>query len=102
MVFPPFCLASMSKATLLGRVLDCGIVAVVRTPESQRVVEIVRALADGGIDVVEVTMTVPNALAAIRDTCQALGSPPSWPLFGMWPKHAALTAVSPSNATAAT
>jgi 2-dehydro-3-deoxyphosphogluconate aldolase/(4S)-4-hydroxy-2-oxoglutarate aldolase len=63
----------MSKETQLRHVLDCGIVAVVRSPDSQQLVEVVRALADGGVTVVEITMTVPDALGVLRQVRQALG-----------------------------
>jgi 2-dehydro-3-deoxyphosphogluconate aldolase/(4S)-4-hydroxy-2-oxoglutarate aldolase len=54
-------------------VLDCGIVAVVRSSDSQQLVEVARAVADGGVTVVEITMTVPNALDVVRQVRQALG-----------------------------
>lgn len=57
----------------LQRILDCGIVAVVRSPDSRQLVEVTRALADGGISVVEITMTVPNALDVLRQVRQELG-----------------------------
>src|SRR5215471_16818328 len=63
----------MSKEDQLRRVLDCGIVAVVRSPDSQQLVEAARALADGGVTVVEITMSVPDALAVIRQVRQDLG-----------------------------
>jgi len=63
----------MSKQTQLRQVLDCGIVAVVRSPDSQQLVEVCRALADGGITVVEITMTVPDALDVVRQVRNALG-----------------------------
>jgi 2-dehydro-3-deoxyphosphogluconate aldolase / (4S)-4-hydroxy-2-oxoglutarate aldolase len=63
----------MSKETQLRQVLDCGIVAVVRAPDSRRLVEVVRALADGGVTVVEITMTVPDALAVVREVRRELG-----------------------------
>jgi 2-dehydro-3-deoxyphosphogluconate aldolase/(4S)-4-hydroxy-2-oxoglutarate aldolase len=63
----------MSKEDQLRRVLDCGIVAIVRSPDSAQLVDVVRALADGGIDTVEITMTVPNALDVLRQVRQALG-----------------------------
>jgi 2-dehydro-3-deoxyphosphogluconate aldolase/(4S)-4-hydroxy-2-oxoglutarate aldolase len=63
----------MSKETQLRHILDCGIVAVVRSPDSHKLVEVVRALADGGVTVVEITMTVPDALGVLRQVRQALG-----------------------------
>jgi 2-dehydro-3-deoxyphosphogluconate aldolase/(4S)-4-hydroxy-2-oxoglutarate aldolase len=63
----------MSKETQLHQVLECGIVAVVRSPDSQQLVEVARALADGGVTTVEITMSVPDALTVLRQVRQALG-----------------------------
>ena len=63
----------MSKEQQLQHVLDCGIVAVVRSPDSQQLVDVVRALADGGVTVAEITMTVPDALDVLRQVRNALG-----------------------------
>ena len=63
----------MSKAEQLQRVLDAGIVAVVRAPEPAGLVDAIRALAAGGVTVAEVTLTVPDALDVIREAKEALG-----------------------------
>src|SRR5262245_37389456 len=63
----------MSKEDQLRRVLDCGIVAVVRSTDSQQLVDVVRALADGGVTVAEITMTVPGALDVFKAVRSALG-----------------------------
>jgi 2-dehydro-3-deoxyphosphogluconate aldolase/(4S)-4-hydroxy-2-oxoglutarate aldolase len=63
----------MSKESQLRQVLDGGIVAVVRSPDSQQLVEVCRALADGGVTTVEITMTVPDALDVVRAVRRALG-----------------------------
>jgi 2-dehydro-3-deoxyphosphogluconate aldolase/(4S)-4-hydroxy-2-oxoglutarate aldolase len=63
----------VSKEQDLRRVLDSGLVAVVRSHDSQQLVEVARALTDGGITVLEITMTVPNALDVIRAVNSALG-----------------------------
>jgi 2-dehydro-3-deoxyphosphogluconate aldolase / (4S)-4-hydroxy-2-oxoglutarate aldolase len=63
----------MSKEHDLQRVLDCGIVAVVRSHDSDQLVDVTRALADGGVTVVEITMTVPHALDVLRQVHKALG-----------------------------
>src|SRR6266700_6506727 len=57
----------------LRQVLDCGIVAVVRSRDGQQLVEVARALADGGVTVVEITLTVPDALDVVRAVRKALG-----------------------------
>src|SRR2546421_5696334 len=61
------------SASHLQHVLDCGLVAVIRSPDSEQLVEVCRALADGGVTVVEITMSVPNALDVLRQVRQALG-----------------------------
>ncbi len=63
----------MSKETQLRQVLESGIVAVVRSQDSQQLVDVVKALADGGVTVVEITMSVPNALDVLKQVRQALG-----------------------------
>src|SRR4051794_13760267 len=63
----------MTRSHQLQRVLDAGIVAVVRAPDPAGLVEVIRALAAGGVTVAEVTLTVPNALDVIRAAKAALG-----------------------------
>src|SRR3954454_17828749 len=63
----------MSKEKHLRHVLDSGIVAVVRSSDGGQLVEVCRALADGGVTVVEITLTVPDALDVLRAVRKALG-----------------------------
>ena len=63
----------MSRPQQLQRVLDAGIVAVVRAPDPAGLVEVIRALAAGGVTVAEVTLTVPNALDVVREAKKDLG-----------------------------
>jgi 2-dehydro-3-deoxyphosphogluconate aldolase/(4S)-4-hydroxy-2-oxoglutarate aldolase len=63
----------MSKEQHLRQVLECGIVAVVRSPDSHQLVEVCRALADGGVSVAEITMTVPDALDVLHAVRTELG-----------------------------
>lgn len=63
----------MSRETDLQRVLDCGIVAVVRFSEPGPLVDVVKALAEAGVTVAEVTLTVPFALEVIREARRQLG-----------------------------
>jgi len=63
----------MNREHALARVIECGLVAVVRAPEPTHLVEVIRALADGGVTVAEVTLTVPNALDVIRQVKKELG-----------------------------
>src|SRR5438105_4647938 len=63
----------MNREAQLRRVLDGGIVAVVRSPDAGRLVDVCRALADGGVTTVEITMSVPDALDVVRRVRNALG-----------------------------
>jgi len=63
----------MGKHDQLQHILDAGIVAVVRSADSSHLVEVIGALADGGVTVAEVTFTVPNALEVLRQARQTLG-----------------------------
>lgn len=55
------------------RITDAGIVAVVRAPDPGGLVEVLSALADGGVTVAEVTFTVPDATEVIREAKRHLG-----------------------------
>ena len=63
----------MSRETDLGRVLDGGIVAIIRAPSGEQLVDVARALSEGGIDVIEVTLTVPGALDVVAAIRRELG-----------------------------
>jgi 2-dehydro-3-deoxyphosphogluconate aldolase / (4S)-4-hydroxy-2-oxoglutarate aldolase len=63
----------MSRTSHLRQIIDSGIVAVVRSPDNRHLVEVVSALADGGVTVVEITFSVPNALDVLKQVRQTLG-----------------------------
>jgi 2-dehydro-3-deoxyphosphogluconate aldolase/(4S)-4-hydroxy-2-oxoglutarate aldolase len=63
----------MSREQHLQKILDGGIVAILRFDDPGPLVEVVTALADGGITVAEVTLTVPGALEVIREAKRKLG-----------------------------
>src|SRR5215475_11393216 len=58
---------------VLDAILESRIVAIVRLERYDRAVEIARALLEGGISVVEVTLTGAGAYDAIGATRAALG-----------------------------
>jgi len=64
---------AVSRETTLKRILDGGIVAVVRSESPDQLVRVVRALADGGVTAAEITFTVPDALDVIRQVRKELG-----------------------------
>jgi 2-dehydro-3-deoxyphosphogluconate aldolase/(4S)-4-hydroxy-2-oxoglutarate aldolase len=63
----------MSKQDQLEHILNCGIVAVIRSPDSSALIDVCRALADGGITAIEITFSVPNALDVLRQVSFQLG-----------------------------
>jgi 2-dehydro-3-deoxyphosphogluconate aldolase / (4S)-4-hydroxy-2-oxoglutarate aldolase len=64
----------MSRHSDLQRVLDSGIVAIIRSTSSEQLVEVAKALYEGGIDVLEVTFTVPGVLGIIAEVRKTLGN----------------------------
>ncbi|MBW3540792.1 MAG: bifunctional 4-hydroxy-2-oxoglutarate aldolase/2-dehydro-3-deoxy-phosphogluconate aldolase [Planctomycetes bacterium] len=63
----------MRQSNPLQHVLDSGLVAIIRAASSEQLVSVARALYEGGIDVIEVTLTVPNALEIIAAVRRELG-----------------------------
>ena len=54
-----------TRAEIVSRLIDIGIIAVVRTDRTEQVIPIAEALIAGGVTAVEITLTVPNAEKAI-------------------------------------
>lgn len=63
----------MSRVATLARILQGGIIAVVRSETPEPLVQAVRALADGGVTAAEITFTVPDAPDVIRQVRKELG-----------------------------
>ena len=57
----------MKKLAVLEKVLQSGIVAIVRTDNADKAKKIVGAISEGGINVIEVTMSVPGAIDVIKE-----------------------------------
>lgn len=58
---------------VVARITRTGVIAVVRMSTSENLVGAASALAAGGVDAIEVTMTTPGALEVISDATSALG-----------------------------
>lgn len=63
----------MAKEDDLQRVIGTGMVAIIRSPSGEQLVQVARALHEGGIDVIEVTFTVPGVLEIISQVKRELG-----------------------------
>jgi 2-dehydro-3-deoxyphosphogluconate aldolase/(4S)-4-hydroxy-2-oxoglutarate aldolase len=63
----------VKHAEILQRIKDLAVVPIVRTPDVQSALAAVEAVLEGGIDCVEITMTVANALKAIETVTDRYG-----------------------------
>ncbi|NLA57417.1 MAG: bifunctional 4-hydroxy-2-oxoglutarate aldolase/2-dehydro-3-deoxy-phosphogluconate aldolase [Firmicutes bacterium] len=64
----------MGKAEQLKAIADSGVVAVIRTNNADELINICKAMAEGGVMGVEITMTSPGAVDAIKEASKVLGS----------------------------
>ena len=63
----------MSKDNTIQQLAACGVVAVVRVPDSQVVMPLAQALAEGGVTSIEITMTTPHAVEVISKLADTMG-----------------------------
>jgi 2-dehydro-3-deoxyphosphogluconate aldolase/(4S)-4-hydroxy-2-oxoglutarate aldolase len=63
----------MSRDDTLTRVFNSGIVAVVRAPSGEKLVEVARALLSGGVEAIEIAFTVPGAHRVLEQVADRLG-----------------------------
>lgn len=59
------------KLENLKRIIDCGIIAVVRAESADQALKIAEACKAGGIQAIEITMTVPGAVDVIKELVKA-------------------------------
>jgi len=56
----------MNKSQVVTRIIEAGVVAVIRMKDTNRLVNVIEALRVGGVKSMEITMTVPGAVDIIR------------------------------------
>jgi 2-dehydro-3-deoxyphosphogluconate aldolase/(4S)-4-hydroxy-2-oxoglutarate aldolase len=64
----------MSKVENLQRIKETGIVAVIRAENAEQALKITDAVKKGGIEAVEITMTIPGALGVMEKLSQEYNS----------------------------
>jgi 2-dehydro-3-deoxyphosphogluconate aldolase/(4S)-4-hydroxy-2-oxoglutarate aldolase len=64
----------MTNDTLLSRIAESGVVAVIRLSDARRLRKVLAAISSGGVRCLEITMTVPGAVEVIREV--AASAPP--------------------------
>lgn len=57
----------MDKLKVIQYMIDSGIVAVIRSDSKDDAIKTVEAVKKGGINIVEITMTIPNAIDVIKE-----------------------------------
>jgi 2-dehydro-3-deoxyphosphogluconate aldolase/(4S)-4-hydroxy-2-oxoglutarate aldolase len=63
----------MGKERNLGRILDAGVIAIVRLDSAGQLGKVASAIKAGGVDIIEFTMTTPGALDIIAASTQEFG-----------------------------
>ena len=64
----------MKKTEVIQRICDTGLIPVVRAESAELAMRAVEAIKTGGVDVVEVTMTVPGAIDVIAKLAATFGT----------------------------
>jgi 2-dehydro-3-deoxyphosphogluconate aldolase/(4S)-4-hydroxy-2-oxoglutarate aldolase len=63
----------MNKDQVIERILTPGVVAIIRADSSEQLLDASRALIEGGVSGIEITMTTPNALRVLADVRREFG-----------------------------
>ena len=63
-----------TKQQIIAELTNPGVIAVVRAPRAELVIPLSEALVAGGVIAIEITMTTPNAIGAIREASQHFGA----------------------------
>ena len=62
------------KSEVIQRIRDTGIIPVVRATTADEAMRAIDAIREGGISVLEITMTVPGAVKVIEDVAKRYGN----------------------------
>ncbi|HEY2514476.1 MAG TPA: bifunctional 4-hydroxy-2-oxoglutarate aldolase/2-dehydro-3-deoxy-phosphogluconate aldolase [Polyangiaceae bacterium] len=63
----------MQKREVVRRIAESGVIPVVRVRTQDSALRAIEALVEGGIDVVEVTMTIPRATVVLEELSKRFG-----------------------------
>ncbi len=63
-----------TKSEITSLLTQTGVIAVVRVERTEQVLPVCEALLAGGVIALEITLTIPNALSAIREASRHFGS----------------------------
>ena len=63
----------MNKSRTITRIIETGLIPVVRAESSDIAMRAIDAIKEGGISVLEITMTVPGAIRVIEEVARRFG-----------------------------
>ena len=63
----------MNKSKTISRIIETGLIPVVRAESSDIAMRAIDAIKEGGISVLEITMTVPGAIRVIEEVARRFG-----------------------------
>jgi 2-dehydro-3-deoxyphosphogluconate aldolase/(4S)-4-hydroxy-2-oxoglutarate aldolase len=64
----------MEKSVVMHRLMAEGLVPVVRVASASEAMDVARALKEGGVGLIEITMTVPGAMGLIEELARNYGN----------------------------
>jgi len=60
----------MEKREILNRMIEEGLIPVIRVASAQEAVDVADAIKEGGVSFIEITMSVPGAIDVIKELAQ--------------------------------
>src|ERR1051326_3899049 len=64
----------MNKSEVVQTIRDVGVIPVVRAQSADEAMMAIHAIREGGISLLEITMTVPDAVGVIEEVCNRYGA----------------------------
>ena len=64
----------MKKAEIIKQIIEIGLIPVVRATSSDEAMRVIDAIKEGGVSVLEITMTVPGAVKVMEDVTAKFGA----------------------------
>jgi 2-dehydro-3-deoxyphosphogluconate aldolase/(4S)-4-hydroxy-2-oxoglutarate aldolase len=64
----------MNKSEIINRIKEVGIIPVVRAQSPDEALQAVEAIREGGVPILEITMTVPGAVKVIEEVVKRFGA----------------------------
>ncbi len=65
---------NMNKGQIVTRIKEKAAVAVIRIADAKKLLQVIDTINKGGVSIIEITMTVPNALKMIEEVSKSVSS----------------------------